>query len=470
MPKPVVRTGLDRLLSDQISLLKGKRVGLICNASSITSDFVHAADALAGHTDVDLVQLFGPEHGIRGDAQDMIPVSGERVDRITGLPLHSLYGRNESSLWPPKHMVENLDVLVFDIQDVGARYYTYAYTMAHAMEIAGQVGVPVIVCDRPNPIGGLQVEGNVVQDGYRSFVGRYRLPNRHGMTVGELSSFFQEEEGIECEVEVVRMEGWNRSMYFEDTGLPWVLPSPNMPTVDTAVVYPGGCLLEGTLLSEGRGQTRPFEIVGAPYIHPQRWADVATEELHEAGYGGFVLRPLVFLPTFQKHHGQACGGVQVHVTDRLAFHSLMTYVGLLKAAWRLWPGKARWRTHTYEFVSDPIAIDLLDGSPSLRSEVEEDVPLKRIAARWEDERAEFDARRKRYLEYPDGAPKGRARASAKASAKSKTSAKSGSSAKSKAKSTPKPKPATKPKAKAPVSPEPLESVAPNDVGEETLSP
>ncbi len=402
MLKPAVRTGLDRLLNEEIHLLQGKRVGLICNASSITSDFRHAADALADRDDVDLVQLFGPEHGIRGDAQDMAPVAGEHTDRITGLPLHSLYGRNEASLWPPDDLVRQLDVLVFDIQDVGARYYTYVYTMAHAMEVAGRVGVPVIVCDRPNPIGGLQVEGNVVQDGFRSFVGRYRLPNRHGMTAGELSSFFQAEEGIECDVTVVTMEGWKRAMYFEDTGLPWVLPSPNMPTVDTAVVYPGGCLFEGTLLSEGRGQTRPFEVCGAPFIHPQRWADNATEELRDAGYGGFHLRPLVFLPTFQKHHGQACGGVQIHVTDRVAFHSLMVSTALLKSAWRLWPQHARWRTHTYEFVSDPIAIDLLGGSTDLRREIEDDVPLATIAQRWDDERADFDRLRKRYLDYSDG--------------------------------------------------------------------
>jgi len=399
MSKPLVRTGLDRLLAEDIHLLQGKRVGLICNASSITSDFRHAADVLAERDDVDLVQLFGPEHGIRGDAQDMISVVGENRDSITGLPLHSLYGRLESSLWPPDDLVSRLDVLVFDIQDVGARYYTYVYTMAHAMEVAGRVGVPLIVCDRPNPIGGLQVEGNVVGDEYRSFVGRFRLPNRHGMTAGELSAFFQGEEGIECEVTVVPLSGWERGMYFEATGLPWVLPSPNMPTVDTAVVYPGGCLFEGTLLSEGRGQTRPFEVCGAPYIHGQHWADAASEELHRAGYGGFHFRPLVFLPTFQKHQGDSCGGVQIHVTDRAMFHSLMSSVALLKAAWRLYPNQARWRTDTYEFVSDPIAIDLLDGSPALRHEIENDVPLQEIATRWDDERAGFDRLRERYLRY-----------------------------------------------------------------------
>ncbi len=398
---PVVRPGLDRLFAEEIHRLVGRRVGLICNASSVTSDLRHAADVLAARDDVELIQLFGPEHGIRGDAQDMIAVGGSRVDPVTGLPLHSLYGQREESLWPPEGLVSQLDVLVFDIQDVGARYYTYVYTMAHAMEVAGRVDVPVIVCDRPNPIGGHLVEGNVVQEGYRSFVGRYRLPNRHGMTAGELARYFQGEEGIQCETEVIEMEGWHRSMYFEDTGLPWVLPSPNMPTVDTAVVYPGGCFFEGTLLSEGRGQTRPFEVVGAPYIDGQVWADETTRELSEAGYSGFHLRPLVFRPTFHKHVGQSCGGVQIHVTDREAFRPVMVSVALLKTAWRCWPEAVRWRTLTYEFVADPIAIDLLGGSEALRGEVERDVPLQDIQTRWDEERADFDERRLRYLLYAD---------------------------------------------------------------------
>jgi len=397
-----VRTGLDRLLTDELALIAGKRIGLICNASSITSDLRHAADVLAGRDDLELVQLFGPEHGIRGDAQDMIAVAGGKTDRLTGLPLHSLYGQRESSLWPPESLLQDLDVLVFDIQDVGARYYTYVYTMAHAMEVAGRVGVPVVVCDRPNPIGGHLVEGNVVQDGYRSFVGRYRLPNRHGMTAGELAGFFRGEEGISCETTVVTVDGWRRSTWFEDTGLPWVLPSPNMPTVDTALVYPGGCFFEGTLLSEGRGHTRPFEIVGAPFIDGNRWAAEATKELADAGYTGFHLRPLVFRPTFHKHHGQSCGGVQIHVTDREAFRPVMVSVALLKAAWRCWPAESRWRTLTYEFVADPIAIDLLGGSDRLRLEVERDVPLEEIQQRWDEERADFDVARAKYLLYEDG--------------------------------------------------------------------
>lgn len=396
---PAVVPGLVHLLNDRLDLLRGKRVGLICNASTITPDFDHAADLFAQHGDFELVRLFGPEHGLRGDAQDMISVDGESRDARTGLPVWSLYGRDEASLWPPAHKLTDLDVLVFDIQDIGARYYTYVYTMAHAMEVAGEIGLPVVVCDRPNPIGGVEVEGNIVQDGFRSFVGRFPLPNRHGMTAGELANFFVAECGIACDVTVLRAEGWERDMPFSVTGLPWVQPSPNMPTVDVALVYPGMCFFEGTLLSEGRGQTRPFEVVGAPFVDGHAWSVETTRELRAAGYEGFALRPLVFQPTFHKHAGLACGGIQVHITDALSIRPVMIATALMKTCWRLWPDDATWRTERYEFVSDPIAIDLLGGSEALRHEVEGDVPLRQIQERWHDEAVGFRRTRERYLLY-----------------------------------------------------------------------
>lgn len=395
---PVV-PGLSVLLTERRDLLRGKRVGLICNASTITPAFSHAADHFAAADDFELVRLFGPEHGIRGDAQDMIVVAGSGIDFRTGLPVHSLYGQEESSLWPTEESLAGLDVLVFDIQDVGARYYTYVYTMAHAMEVAGRVGLPVVVCDRPNPIGGVEVEGNVVAPAYRSFVGRFPIANRHGMTAGELAHYFRDACGIACEVTVVPMRGWDRRMGYADTGLPWVQPSPNMPTYDTALVYPGMCFFEGTLLSEGRGQTRPFEVVGAPYIDGERWAADTGAELTAAGYSGFALRPLVFQPTFHKHAGVPCGGVQLHVTDAEAFRPVMVATALLKSAWRLWPGDALWRTERYEYVSDPIAIDLLAGGPALREEVESDTPLGAIQDRWDNEAQPFLEDRQRFLRY-----------------------------------------------------------------------
>lgn len=401
MLHPAVRLGLERLLTDDRALLRGRRVGLICNASTITSGVEHGADLFAAATDFRLTRLFGPEHGVRGDAQDMIPVEGESIDRLTGIPVHSLYGKEERSLWPTEESLAGLDVLVFDVQDVGARYYTFAYTMAHAMEVAGRLGLPVVVCDRPNPIGGLLVQGNVVRDGFRSFVGRYPLANRHGLTVGELAHWFRDTQGISCEVHVVPMDGWRRGMSFSDTGLPWVLPSPNMPTPDTALVYPGQCFFEGTTWSEGRGHTRPFEVVGAPNVDGAAWAKRSAAILRGAGCEGAVLRPLVFRPTFHKHAGLPCGGVQIHVTDPRLFDPVATSIALLLSAHELWPADFGWRTERYEYVDHPIAIDLLAGDDVLRREVEEGQPLRLILDRLEVERAPFDAERSAFLRYAE---------------------------------------------------------------------
>jgi len=329
----------------------------------------------------------------------MIAVDEVAADPWTGVELHSLYGSDEASLRPDPQLLADLDVVVFDIQDVGARYYTYVYTMAFVMEAAGKVGVPVVVCDRPNPIGGLAVEGNTVQPGFGSFVGQFPIANRHGMTAGELAHFFRDECGVSCELEVVGLQGWRREMFYDECGLPWVQPSPNMPTLDTALVYPGMCFFEGTLLSEGRGATRPFEVVGAPYIDGQRWAADAAARLAAAGETGVIFRPLVFQPTFHKHGGEACGGVQLHVTDRRAFSPVLAATALLQAAWNLWPDEVAWRSEVYEFVEDPIAIDLLGGSAALRHEIEHGVPLAQVRSRWQDEVQVFAAQRQRHLLY-----------------------------------------------------------------------
>ncbi len=389
-----VRTGLEVLLG-RPAPVQGLRIGLVANPASITSQLVPAALALARLRGVNLVALFGPEHGITADAQDLVEVDHSR-EGATGLPVHSLYGETRV---PTPQMLAGLDAIVVDLQDVGSRYYTYVYTMAHAMEVAARVGVPVVVCDRPNPIGGVEVEGNVVQDGFRSFVGRFPLPNRHGMTAGELAVFFNGRFGWQCELEVVGMRGWSRALAYVDTGLPWVQPSPNMPTCDTALVYPGMCFFEGTLLSEGRGCTRPFEIVGAPFVDGSAWAEATSAELSAAGYGGFAIRPLTFQPTFHKHGGEACGGIQLHITDPLTFRPVMVATALMKSAWRLWPEASRWRTERYEYVQEPIAIDLLGGSEALRLEVEGDCPLPEIQERWDRESAEFLVARRSCLLY-----------------------------------------------------------------------
>jgi uncharacterized protein YbbC (DUF1343 family) len=387
-----VATGLERVLGDRLDALAGKRVGLIGNPTTVDARLRHAVDLLAAHPGIDLRVLFGPEHGLRGDAQDMISV-GEARDARTGLPVYSLYGTDEASLTPRPESLADLDAVVFDIQDVGSRYYTYVWTMVLAMRACAAAGVAFVVLDRPNPIGGHLVEGGAIAPGYHSFVGLRSLPNRHGLTAGEIARWAAHEEKLDLALEVVTMSGWRRSMFFEDTGLPWVMPSPNMPTRDTALVYPGMCLVEGTELSEGRGTTRPFELAGAPFID----SEALAEEL--ADLPGLIARPIVFRPTFHKWGGQPCGGVQLHVTDREAFRPYLTGVAFLRAVRTRWPEHFAWRTKAYEFVGDIPAIDLLAGSSLLRQGIEAGAPLGEVAATWADAEAAFRAERAPWLLY-----------------------------------------------------------------------
>lgn len=395
-----VRTGLERLLEDDLALVRGARVGLLCNPTAVTAGLDHAALVLAGRSDLRLVRLLGPEHGVFGEAQDMEGV-GDAVDPWTGLPIVSLYGADEASLTPARRALDGLDVLLYDIQDVGSRYYTYSATLAKAMAACAQVGVRVVVLDRPNPIGGVAVEGGVVRPGFESFVGEFPVPVRHGLTVGELAQFYHHECGVGAggpPPTVVRADGWRRSDWFDQTGLPWVMPSPNMPTLDTATVYPGGCLVEATNLSEGRGTTRPFELVGAPYLDGRAYA----QALRAFDLPGLAWRPVRFTPTFQKHAGRSCGGVQLHVTDRQALRPLATGVALLLAARRVAPEGFAWRDAAYEFRADRPAVDLLAGNDVLRRQIEADAPLADIEASWTAERRAFLDRRRPWLLYdPD---------------------------------------------------------------------
>ena len=391
-----VRTGLDLLLDDprRAGLAAGARVGLIAHPASIDGRARHAADVL-GEAGLRIVRLFGPEHGIRGEAQDMESV-GASTDEETGLPVVSLYGSTPESLRPPAAALRDLDALVHDLQDVGSRYYTFIYTLAYAMEAAAEVGLPVVVLDRPNPIGGAAVEGPVLEPAWASFVGRFALPVRHGMTTGELAPFFRDVVGIDCEVRVVAMHGWERGMPFESTGLPWVAPSPNMPTVDTAHVYPGGCLVEGTNLSEGRGTTRPFELVGAPWLRPRALADALTRR----ELPGVLFRAASFRPEFQKHARSVCGGVQVHVVDRAAARPFAAYLELIAAARAQDPGRFDWRREAYEFERDRLAIDLLLGRTGLREMLEAGASSAEMEATWAGDLAAFVRERKRFLLYP----------------------------------------------------------------------
>lgn len=389
-----VVVGLERILSDQISQLKGKRVGLVVNPTSVTPELAHAIDLFHAHTDIDLAAIFGPEHGARGDAQYMVDV-GEEHDARTGLKVHSLYGKTKESLRPSKAMLEDVDVMVVDIQDIGSRYYTYIYTMSYCMEAAAQFGKEVIVLDRPNPLNGVLVEGNVLNQPLQSFVGRYPIPTRHGMTPGELAQLFNEEFGIKCKLTVVPMRGWNREMWYDQTELPWVIPSPNMPTLETAAVYPGMCLLEGTNVSEGRGTTKPFEFVGAPWIDAYALAGALTDEK----LPGVRFRPHYFTPTWDKCKGERCGGVQLHVTDRDAFRSYATGIAVVKQLRRLGGKSFDWRREEYEFENKELAIDLLLGRHELRRAIEVDRPVDEIEASWKEELEAFLKIRKKFLLY-----------------------------------------------------------------------
>ncbi len=393
-----VQTGLDVLVASHFAPLRGQRVGLVCHPASMDARLRHAIDLFAAAPEIELAAIFGPEHGLLGQAQDLIHVSEQESQghHAAERRLHSLYGPTAASLRPTRDQLAGLDVLVIDLQDVGSRYYTFQATMMYCLEAALPLGLPVVVLDRPNPLGGVVVEGPALRAGYESFVGAHDLATRHGLTIGELARLFVKERGLHgAALTVIRCEGWRREMYFDDTGLPWVLPSPNMPTLDTAIVYPGGCLIEGTNASEGRGSTRPFEICGAPWLEAQAFADRLTAE----GHPGAVFRPLWYRPTFQKHVGVDCGGVQLHVTDRHAFRPVRAGLAVVAAMRALSGGHFRWRTEIYEYVTDPIAIDLLFGSDRERVGLEAGVAPAELARAWEPEEKAFAERRKEFLLY-----------------------------------------------------------------------
>lgn len=395
---PRVITGLERLFRDgarAAGLVRNDRIGLLVHPASIDATARHALELLGGWDELRVVRLFAPEHGLWGHEQDMEPVA-RSIDPHTGLSVVSLYGTGRASLRPAPAELAGLAAIVCDLQDVGSRYYTFVYTLSFVMEAARDAGLPVVVLDRPNPIAGEQVEGPVLAPELSSFVGRYPLPVRHGMTVGELALLFNGGFGIGCDLRVVEMEGWRRSMPFEETGLPWVPPSPNMPTPATARVYPGGCLIEGTNLSEGRGTTTPFELVGAPWLDGLKLA----EALRRQDLDGVLFRPASFRPMFQKHAGSSCRGVQVIVTHQERFRPFATYLALLREARLQSPQQFDWRTEVYEFEDERLAIDLLLGLPDLRPMLEAEAPLAEMEALWRDGLEAFAERRRRFLLYP----------------------------------------------------------------------
>jgi uncharacterized protein YbbC (DUF1343 family) len=352
-----VRTGLDILLENRPRTLKGLNLGLVANQTSVGPGFGHSLFLLS-EAGFRIQAVFGPEHGVFGAAQDMIPVPASGAGKI---PVHSLYGKTRDSLMPTERMLAGLDALVFDIQDIGTRYYTFISTMSLCMEQAGRMGLKFIVLDRPNPINGTRIEGNMVRQGMSSFVGLHPVAARHGMTVGELATLFRDGFGVRCDLEIIRMKGWRREMWHDQTGLDWINPSPNMPWLNTALVYPGACLVEGTNLSEGRGTTRPFEYIGAPFIDSHALADALNRE----DLPGVLFRPAHFTPAFHKWAGKLCGGIQYHITDRDAFRPFISGIALLRAVRRLCGRNFALRKQPYEFERKRRAIDLLLGDPAL---------------------------------------------------------------------------------------------------------
>jgi uncharacterized protein YbbC (DUF1343 family) len=388
-----VRSGLERLLDGpDRRLLDGKRVGLVSNPASVDSRLVHAAERLFGGGDWTLTTLFGPQHGFHSDLQENMIESPHGRDARRRLPVYSLYSETRE---PTAQMLAEVDVLVVDLQDVGTRIYTYIYTLANCLRAASARGIHVVVCDRPNPIDGEDVEGALLDPAYTSFVGQFPIPMRHGLTIGEAARLFNEHFGLNATLDVIVMEGWRREMYFDATGLPWVLPSPNIPTLDTAIVYPGAVLFEGTLLSEGRGTTRPFELIGAPWIDGERFADA----MNSRGLPGAMFRAAFFEPTFHKHAKVLCGGCQVHVTDRRAFQPLRAAVEMLDEFHREAPAQAIWRDPPYEYEHVKPPIDILYGSDRLRRGLDEGSSVASIVGDWPRDEEAFRKLREKYLLY-----------------------------------------------------------------------
>ena len=381
--------GTERLIAS--GRLRGRRVGVVCNPASVSGGLAHVVDRLI-ESGTQVGAIFGPQHGFRSDVQDNMIESGHAEDARRRVPIYSLYSETRE---PTPAMLDGVDVLVIDLQDIGARIYTFIYTMANCLRAAARHGVDLIVCDRPNPIGGVTVEGPTLRPGYESFVGQFPIPMRHGMTIGELARLFNDAFGIGAKLEVVKMDGWDRRWYQDQTGLPWVMPSPNIPTLDSAVVFPGTVLFEGTLLSEGRGTTRPFELLGAPWIDAERFASA----MNARKMAGVHFRPAVFEPTFQKHARTSCGGCQIHVLDRGALQPCSVAAALLLEFRRAAPDRFAWRQPPYEYEHDKLPIDILAGSPDLREQIDADQPLDVIVGSWQEEIEAFRRMREEFLMY-----------------------------------------------------------------------
>ena len=389
--KPI-KLALEKVLANPKNYFGDLRVGLICNQATVNHQFRHAADLFYGNAEINLVALFGPQHGIRGDVQDNMVETSHTVDAATERPIYSLYSETRE---PTESMMSGLDALVFDLQDVGCRVYTFIYTLANAMRACAKYSKKMFVLDRPNPIDGIHVEGNVLESGHESFVGLYPIPMRHGMTIGEIARLFNDDFELRCDLEVVTMDGWSRADFYDETDAPWVMPSPNMPTNDTAFVFPGTVYLEGTQISEGRGTTRPFEIVGAGFINSVKLAD----NLNRLKLDGVIFRSIEFVPTFQKYAGTVCGGVFLHVTAREVFKPVISGVAIVKTIFEMYPENFKWKEPPYEYVFDRNPFDVIAGTTRLREAFEQGISLGEIEKSWDADLLKFNKTREKYLLY-----------------------------------------------------------------------
>ena len=388
-----VLTGLECLLADPPAWMKGLRLGLLCNPASVNGRLRHARHLINERFPGALRALFSPQHGFFAEKQDNMIESADLTDSSLGLPVFSLYGRTRV---PNREMFADIDVLLVDLQDAGTRVYTFIYTLSYCMETARASGVKVLVLDRPNPVGGEAVEGNLLRPECASFVGRFPLPMRHGLTIAEVARLFNTRFQIGCELDAVRMSGWKRSMLFADTGLPWVAPSPNLPTPASALVYPGQVLWEGTNVSEGRGTTQPFELFGAPFFDVGRMA----AEVPADALPGAILRPAVFEPTSGKWQGSACRGFQIHVTDPRRFGPYGATLRLLQVSQRCHPNQFAWRPPPYEYEFEKRPIDLLIGDPIVRQRIEQMESVQSLELTWKNELDDFRAMSREHWLYP----------------------------------------------------------------------
>ena len=381
-PVEIVKTGLECLIAAPPEWLFGKKIGLLCNPASVDRRFRHARTLIHQTFPGQLKVLFSPQHGFYAEKQDNMIESENGRDPLLQIPLYSLYGKTRI---PTKEMLENIDVLIVDLQDAGTRVYTFIYTLSYCMEAARDQGKSVLILDRPNPVNGQAVEGNCLATDCRSFVGRYPIPMRHGLTIGEMARLFNRYYGIGCHLEVIPMTGWKRTMEYADTGLPWVAPSPNLPTPASAGVYPGQVIWEGTNVSEGRGTTQPFELFGAPFLDPQRILSCLSDK----DLLGIVLRETAFEPTSGKWQGKLCRGFQIHVTEPDNYLPYITSLKLLQAVMRHHAKDFSWKNPPYEYEFEKLPIDLIIGDSEIRKRMERLDSLDDIAESWKPELNRF---------------------------------------------------------------------------------